>query len=159
MQVSLMVCDITFICLVCVKYCTCDTNTGCVLVDVVCGNACDGMCRLVCAWVHVCVGAMYRRSPCARGRVHFDFSEEVIRKLHAANHGHNHRLGHTDKHTATCTHTFMLPFCVTFKQKPVPLLWILSLCCLIWCQFWLILCHFTVCPADELLPSFKVVLV
>ncbi|KAM9385086.1 3',5'-cyclic-AMP phosphodiesterase 4B isoform 1-T1 [Pholidichthys leucotaenia] len=31
---------------------------------------------------------MYRRSPCARGRVHFDFSEEVIRKLHAANHGH-----------------------------------------------------------------------
>ncbi|KAK5906987.1 hypothetical protein CesoFtcFv8_004882 [Champsocephalus esox] len=32
---------------------------------------------------------MYRRSPSARGRIHFDFSEEVVRKLHAANHAHS----------------------------------------------------------------------
>lgn len=57
--------------------------------------------RSVCMSAWVCVEAMYRRSPCARGRVHFDFSEEVIRRLHAANHGHTHRLGRTDNHTHT----------------------------------------------------------
>ncbi|KAG9351040.1 hypothetical protein JZ751_024930, partial [Albula glossodonta] len=28
---------------------------------------------------------MIRRSPCHRGRVHFDFSEEVIKRIHASN--------------------------------------------------------------------------
>lgn len=60
-----------------------------------CSCVCCSMCvpGSVSVCVHVCVGAMYRRSPCARGRVHFDFSEEVIRKLHAVNHGHTNRLG------------------------------------------------------------------
>lgn len=68
---------------------------------------CAGVCKFfwLCMWWYVVssvcmkkvyVGAMYRRSPCARGRVHFDFSEEVIRKLHAANHGHAHRSGRRD---------------------------------------------------------------
>lgn len=56
---------------------------------------------------------MYRRSPCARGRVHFDFSEEVIRKLHATNHSHPHRLELRSAHI----HVFMLP-------------------CFCWCPFW-----------------------
>lgn len=63
----------------------------------------------------MCVGEMYRRSPCARGRVHFDFSEEVIRKLHATNHGHTHRLDGT--HTATrnsCCHA-VFSLCPTVK--------------------------------------------
>ena len=83
------------------QMCACDIHTlvwnaapGCVLAHLFAACVCDGMHRSVCAWVHVCVGAMYRRSPCARGRVHFDFSEEVIRKLHATNHGHAHRSGH-----------------------------------------------------------------
>ncbi|KAG7487631.1 hypothetical protein MATL_G00025570 [Megalops atlanticus] len=32
-----------------------------------------------------CPGAMFRRSPCHRGRVHFDFSEDVIKRIHSAN--------------------------------------------------------------------------
>lgn len=32
----------------------------------------------------VCLRAMLRRSPCHRGRVHFDFSEEVVKRLHTS---------------------------------------------------------------------------
>lgn len=53
--------------------------------------------------VCVCSGAMYRRSPCARGRVHFDFSEEVIRKLHAANHGHVNSFDVENGASASCS--------------------------------------------------------
>uniref|UniRef100_A0A8C5HRG7 Phosphodiesterase n=1 Tax=Gouania willdenowi TaxID=441366 RepID=A0A8C5HRG7_GOUWI len=46
---------------------------------------------------------MYRRSPCARGRVHFDFSEEVIRRLHAANHVHTHSFDVENGPSASCS--------------------------------------------------------
>lgn len=51
----------------------------------------------------MCVGEMYRRSPCARGRVHFDFSEEVIRKLHATNHGHTHSFDVENGPSSSCS--------------------------------------------------------
>ncbi|CDQ60875.1 unnamed protein product [Oncorhynchus mykiss] len=35
------------------------------------------------------VGAMYRRSPCHRSRAHFDFSEDVVKGLHASSHTHS----------------------------------------------------------------------
>ncbi|XP_019730820.1 cAMP-specific 3',5'-cyclic phosphodiesterase 4B-like isoform X3 [Hippocampus comes] len=46
---------------------------------------------------------MYRRSPCARGRVHFDFSEEVIRKLHAVNHGHTNSFDVENGPSTSCS--------------------------------------------------------
>ncbi|MED6283928.1 hypothetical protein CHARACLAT_014069 [Characodon lateralis] len=50
---------------------------------------------------------MYRRSPCARGRVHFDFSEEVVKKLHATNHNHPHRINTENQNVSVVKSTWI----------------------------------------------------
>lgn len=48
----------------------------------------------VCERAAVRLRAMYRRSPCHKGRIYFDFSEEVVKRLHASafrsEHVHSH---------------------------------------------------------------------
>lgn len=48
----------------------------------------------VCKSVAVHLRAMCHRSPCHRGRIYFDFSEEVVKRLHTpafrSEHIHSH---------------------------------------------------------------------
>lgn len=96
---------------------------------------------------------MLRRSPCHRGRVHFDFSEEVVKRLHTS----TLRLELTPSFFCLCM--LCLRVCLVDMHSPTVsyslslFMWSLQLCIyvLYYFKYGPVLAHLSTCPCHEFL--------